>query len=205
VQKYSNETNWAQDGHILMQENSHFNFFVRGLLQLCSYLVQQLPSRYKISINTEVFLSAFTMEGNNSERVHATSWTGAPDGSVYDTNAEGSVDSDADMRDSRTDTTSNSREEDHVVNADAAVGQLGIHTGQFNSIVIRRNLALKWIELQKKRYQFLAVSPEDTPDWEQMKDQIVLGPHGVRHMKPAKGKHPSSSRSEKYPKQIRKI
>lgn len=183
-----------------MQPDSHFNFFVRGLLQLCSYLVQQLPSRYKISIDTEVFLSAFTMEGNNDERVRATSWTGAPDGLAYDTNAEVGVDSNADMMDLTTDTTSNSREENDIVNADAAVGQLGIHTGLFNSIVIRRSLALKWIELQKKRYQFLPISPEDMPDWERMKGQIILGPHGVRHMKPTKGKHASSGRFEISPK-----
>lgn len=48
LQHYSNEANWAQDGHILMRPFSHFNFFVRSLLQLCSYLIQQLPSQYKI-------------------------------------------------------------------------------------------------------------------------------------------------------------
>ena len=63
LQKYSNEANWAQDGHILLQPFSHFNFFTRGLLQLSSYL-------------------------DNGNHVPATSWPGAPDGSAYDTNIE---------------------------------------------------------------------------------------------------------------------
>jgi hypothetical protein len=165
-----------------MQPTSHFNFFVRGLLQLCSYLIQQLPSRYKISINTDLFLSAFTMEDNNGERVRATSWPGAPDGSAYDTTAEADVVSAPNTMDTSSDSQN--------TNADA-IGQLGIHTGQSNSIVIRRMLALKWIEQQKKCYRFLPTSPEETPDWEEMIHRINNGPHGVRHMKSAKAKKPS--------------
>lgn len=87
LQHYSNEANWAQDGHILMRPFSHFNFFVRSLLQLCSYLIQQLPSQYKITIKPDIFLSAFTMEADG-DRVQATPWPGAPDGSAYDTDIE---------------------------------------------------------------------------------------------------------------------
>jgi len=165
-----------------MQPTSHFNFFVRGLLQLCSYLIQQLPSRYKITIDPNLFLSAFTMEDNNGERVQATSWSGAPDGSAYDTNFEAGVDSAVNTMDVSSDS--------QIMNADA-IGQLGIHTGQSNSIVLRRKLALKWIEQQKKCYRFLPISPEETPDWDGMIERINNGPHGVRHMKPAKAKKPS--------------
>ena len=111
-----------------MQPTSHFNFFVRGLLQLCSYLIQQLPSRYKITINTDLFLSAFTMEDDNGEQVQATSWSGAPDGSAYDTNVDAGVDSAVNTMDVSSDS--------QIMNADA-IGQLGIRTGQSNSIVIR--------------------------------------------------------------------
>ena len=122
------------------------------------------------------------MEDNNGERVQATSWPGAPDGSAYDTNVEAGIDNAVNTMD----TTSDS----HIMNANV-IGQVGIHTGRPNSIVIRRTLALKWIEQQKKCYRFLPISPEDTPDWEGIKSQIMNGPHGVRHIKPAKATKPS--------------
>jgi hypothetical protein len=161
-----------------MQRLSHFNFFIRGLLQLCSYLVQQLPVKYKVSIDTEVFLSAFTVQDDNGERVRATSWSGAPDGSAYDSNIEV-----PDANDLGTDESGGGSQ---GLIASAGIGQVGIHTGQLNSIVIRRILALKWIDQQEKCYLFLPILPEDTPNWEQMRRQIILGPHGVRYIKPAK-------------------
>jgi hypothetical protein len=186
LQRYTNEANWAQDGHVLMQPFSHFNFFIRGLLQLSSYLVQQLPARYKISINPDLFLSAFTMENDAGERVSATSWTGAPDGTASDTNIEGGVDSVEDT-DQNMDTSSDNGEQGH----DGHVGsQLGIHTGQANSTVIRRKLALKWIDRQERRYLFLPISIEKAPDWENMRNQILQDPHGVRQSK-MKGKKSS--------------
>jgi hypothetical protein len=171
LQHYSNEANWAQDGHILMQPYSHFNFFVRSLLQLCSYLVQQLPSQYKITIKPDVFLSAFTMEADG-ERVQATPWPGAPDGSAYDTNVE---------------QPDNNNTEALSAIPSSLLGQpLGLQTGQFNSIVLKRQLALQWIERQKQCYQFLPVAVDQEPDWEHIRNKINLGPHGARQAKATK-------------------
>ena len=135
------------------------------------------------------------MEDKDGERVHATSWTGAPDGSAYDTNVEEAIAESAEnLNELAMDTSRDSREGYGDVNADAVIRQLGIRTEQLNSIVIRRTLALKWIEQQEKCYQFLPISLEDTPDWTKIKSQIINGPHGVRLIKCSKGKKPSSGK-----------
>lgn len=170
-----------------MQPVSHFNYFVRGLLQICSYLVQQLPPRYRVLINPDIFLSAFTMENEDGERVQAKSWVGAPDGSAYDTNLDAGVETTT----MPMDTSGDQEQPNDNVHAGRAVVQAGIHTGQHNSIVVRRSFALKWIERQQKRYEFLPISPENEPNWELLRTQINLGPHGARQIKTAKGKKSS--------------
>jgi hypothetical protein len=139
------------------------------------------------------------MEDDNGERVQATSWPGAPDGSAYDSNVEAGAETAVNTCDSSMDTTSDITEGCHIANAVAGNAQLGIHTGQLNAIVIRRKLALKWIEQQQKCYLFLPISPKDTPDWEQMKKLIIQGPHGVRHIKPAKDKSNNDDASKPKP------
>jgi hypothetical protein len=195
LQDYTNEANWAQDGHILMQPFSHFNFFVRSLLQLCSYLVQQLPTQYKISIKSDVFLSAFTMENEEGERVQATPWTGAPDGSPYDTHETNdtlvlnniSAPDPGDL-DINVDGVGNKQSNHYTAQGAGACSQaVGLFTGHSNSIVLRRNLALKWLAHQENRYLFLPISVDNAPDWEKMRKQIIVGPHGVRQVK-GKGK-----------------
>jgi len=188
MQQYSNEANWAQDGQVLMQPVSHFNFFVRGLLQLCSYLVQQLPIRYKVLINPETFLSAFTMQDDDGERVQARSWAGAPDGSAYDTNLDAGVES---ATDTPMDTTSDHEEGPNDRYAGGGVGQVGIHAGQLNSIALRRCFALKWMRRQQKRYEFLPIPVHKEPDWEYLRNRWIQGPHGARRIKTANGKKPS--------------
>jgi hypothetical protein len=190
LQKYSNEANWAQDGHVLMQPVSHFNYFVRGLLQICSYLVQQLPTRYRVLINPDIFLSAFTMEDEDGKRVQAKPWVGAPDGSAYDTTPDTGVET---ATDGPMDTSSTREQPDIKVQAHQGVGQAGIHTGQLNSIVVRRSFALKWIERQQKRYEFLPISVEKEPDWELLRNRIIHGPHGARQIKTAKAKKSSGT------------
>ena len=190
LQKYSNEANWAQDGHILMQPVSHFNYFVRGLLQICSYLVQQLPTRYRVLINPDIFLSAFTMEDEDGKRMQAKSWVGAPDGSAYDTNLDAGAET---TMDTPMDTSSDQEQPDNNVHAGMGVGQAGIHTGQMNSIVVRRSFALKWIERQQRRYEFLPISVEKEPNWELLRNRIIHGPHGARQIKTAKAKGKKSS------------
>ena len=179
LQRYTNDANWAQDGQVLMKPFSHFNFFVRGLLQLCSYLAQQLPTRYKISIDAEVFLSAFSMVDDAGVRVKGSPWQGAPDGSAYDTHIESA------------DATSESAqlEDDETPTQPTASSEAS------NSIVVRRQLALKWIDHQEKRYRFLPIPVEKSPNWEEMRNKIVLGPHGARMIKAAKGKDQNGKES----------
>jgi hypothetical protein len=188
VQQYSNEANWAQDGQVLMQPISHFNYFVRGLLQLCSYLVQQLPTKYKVLIKPETFLSAFTMEDEDGERVQARSWTGAPDGSAYDTNLEAG---DPSATHTPMDTTNDHETGPDNQIAGGGVGQDDIHTGQLNSIALRRCFALKWMGRQKKRYEFLPIPVDKEPNWEYLRNRWIHGPHGARRIESAKGKKSS--------------
>lgn len=76
----SNEANWANGGQVLMAFFSLFYFFVRCLLQLNVYLIQQLPATMHARIDADIFLRAFTMM-NNGERVNAGTWSTAPNGS----------------------------------------------------------------------------------------------------------------------------
>ena len=169
-----------------MQRVSHFNFFVRGLLQICSYLVQQLPTPYKVLINPDVFLSAFTMEDEDGERVQARSWAGAPDGSAYDTTLDAGLEP---VTDIPMDVTGDHEPQ----NTGSGVAQVGIPTGQPNSIVARRCFGLLWIGRQQKRYLFLPIAEDREPNWEFLRNRWSLGPHGARQIKGTKGKGKKSS------------
>ena len=136
--------------------------------------------RYRVLINPDIFLSAFTMEDENGERIQARSWAGAPDGSAYDTNLDAEVKS-------AMDTTVDHEESNNNVYP-GSLGHAGIHTSQLNSIVIRRTFALKWIENQQKRYKFLPIAIDKEPNWEYLRNRIIQGPHGARQIKSAKRK-----------------
>lgn len=110
------------------------------------------------------------MDGENGERLQATPWPEAPDGSAYDTNAEPS---DADNF-------------SHATVPTLRGQQLGLQTGRVNAIVLKRQMALQWIERQEKFYEFLPIAVEDAPTWEYMRNKIILGPHGARQIKSAK-------------------
>jgi hypothetical protein len=166
-----------------MQRVSHFDFFVRGLLQICSYLVQQLPTPYKVLINPEVFLSAFTMEDEDGERVRARSWAGAPDGSAYDTTLDAG---DRAATETPMDTT-----DDHEQYTGGGVAEAGIYTGQPNSIVARRCFAFKWMGHQQNRYQFLPIAVDKEPNWDFLRNLFKFGPNGARLIKKTKGKKSS--------------
>jgi hypothetical protein len=90
-------------------------------------LVSHTATTIKIQDNKKYQPLPFRLH-NNEERVQATFCSGAPDGSAYDTNVDAGVDSAVNTMDISGDS--------QIMNADA-IGQLGIHTGQFNSIVIR--------------------------------------------------------------------
>jgi hypothetical protein len=192
LQEYTNEANWAQDGQVLMQPVSHFNFFVRSLLQLCSYLVQQLPTKYKILIDPNVFMSAFSMVNDEGERINASSWQGAPDGSAYDTHIEVSPDEtiesppggDNDNSQDMQSATANPNDGEPLTGNTQVV----IPTELRNLIVVRRQLALQWIDHQENRYRFLPIPTHKSPEWDFLRNKIRIGPHGARRIKAAKRK-----------------
>ena len=112
----------------------------------------------------------------DDERVRATPWPGAPDGSAYDTNVELLV------HNSSSDTESPPSTSEITLLGH----QIGPQTGSFNSIVLKQQLALQWMDRQKQCYQFLPVAVEDEPDWDHLQNKINLGPHGTRQVKAAK-------------------
>ena len=133
------------------------------------------------------------MENEEGERVHATPWTGAPDGSPYDTNESSATDP-GDM-DIDIDGVSDNQSNHLAAQGVGICTQLvGLFTGQSNTIVLRRKLALRWLAHQENRYQFLPISSGNAPNWEKMRKQILVGPHGVRQIK-GKGKATSGKLS----------
>lgn len=64
-----------------MTMTSLFIFFIRSLLQICVYLIQQLPTDMEIEVEPRLFLHSFSMAGPNGERVTAGDWATAPNGS----------------------------------------------------------------------------------------------------------------------------
>jgi hypothetical protein len=173
-----------------MQSHSHFNFFIRSLLQLCYYLIQQLPTHYKVLIDADMFLSAFSMVNDEDERVKGSSWKGAPDGSAYDSHIEELADDDPNTLQDRNE---NSTMEMQMVSSSSSHQELDRVQSKMSSkfrnlIVVRRQLALEWLDHQKRRYKFLPIAVNQAPDWEYLRNRLQVGPHGARRMKSAKGK-----------------
>ncbi|KAI0310454.1 hypothetical protein OF83DRAFT_1178533 [Amylostereum chailletii] len=58
---WSAHTTWASDGHILMGGDMLLNFFTRMLLLLCTFVLAQVHYKFQIHIDTDIFLSAFSI------------------------------------------------------------------------------------------------------------------------------------------------
>ncbi|KAI0315189.1 hypothetical protein OF83DRAFT_1174049 [Amylostereum chailletii] len=68
---WSVHTTWASDGHIIMPGDALLNFITRMLLLLCTFVLAQVHHKFQIRIDTDVFLSAFSM-GNPEFKGDAT-------------------------------------------------------------------------------------------------------------------------------------
>ena len=68
-----------------MERKSLFRFFVRSLLQLCAFLLGQLPRAMGARIDSTIFLSAFSFIDTDGKRYSLGPWVGAEDGVVVDT------------------------------------------------------------------------------------------------------------------------
>ena len=137
------------------------------------------------------------MVNDEDERVQGSSWKGAPDGSAYDSHhdIEELVDNnletgqDADAMEMQLGSSSSNHQGLDIV-------QSRISSKFRNSIVVRRQLGLEWIEHQKKHYEFLPIKVNKAPDWENLKDKFRAGPHGVRTIKPVRRKDKGKGRSK---------
>ncbi|KAI0091813.1 hypothetical protein BDY19DRAFT_904411 [Irpex rosettiformis] len=81
--KWTNSCHYAGDGWVTMEPPSLFNWMARGLLQQGHFALRQLPAYFKVEIDPDVFLSAFSMEVNG-ERVQADAWPLAPNPQVQE-------------------------------------------------------------------------------------------------------------------------
>ncbi|KAI0337020.1 hypothetical protein BDW22DRAFT_1433650 [Trametopsis cervina] len=78
---WSNHTTAAQDAWTVTDEQSHFEFMVRGMFQQSQWMFRQLPEYYGCEIDYETFRRAFTMQGSDG-RVAARPWVHAPNPTV---------------------------------------------------------------------------------------------------------------------------
>jgi hypothetical protein len=56
----------------VMEESSHLNLMTMSLLQMCGYVIDQMPTEVTVDINN--FLQAFSIEGDG-ESIRPPSWT----------------------------------------------------------------------------------------------------------------------------------
>ncbi|KAG5337039.1 hypothetical protein C0989_011043 [Termitomyces sp. Mn162] len=75
----TSEANWANDGEVITDHESLFNFFIRGLLQTNTYFLNQLPSSMKVHINSDAFIGAFSAtDPASGEEIKGKQWNTAP-------------------------------------------------------------------------------------------------------------------------------
>ncbi len=79
---WSSHGNFANDGNIVMDDESLVRFYVRALLQSNLFFLRQLPSNLGITIDREQFLRSITMTINNEPQAVAAEWPEGPSGNV---------------------------------------------------------------------------------------------------------------------------
>lgn len=79
----TNHSNYARDGIMTMDTQSHINFFVRSMLLMVRLLCRQLPTHYNVHIDKDVFLSAFSARPVADGVFQPSPWNLGPDGSVH--------------------------------------------------------------------------------------------------------------------------
>ena len=78
----TNHSNYAADGIMTMDAQSHLDFMARSMLQFNHAIFRQMPKEYNMSIDRDVFLSSFSLhQGDQTLRPRA--WELGPDGSVH--------------------------------------------------------------------------------------------------------------------------
>ena len=78
----------AADGHVVMELQSHVDWFARALALFNRSLLRQLPRHYVIRFDVAQFLSSVSFD-YNGERQTPSLWRLAPDPEVHDPRAVG--------------------------------------------------------------------------------------------------------------------
>jgi hypothetical protein len=73
------DANWATDGHVLMDPDSHVKFMARALLQLGSYIFSQMDPSIKARLDPEKFMQSIEYTNDHGEVISPPSWSGAPE------------------------------------------------------------------------------------------------------------------------------
>jgi hypothetical protein len=73
------DANWATDGHVLMEQDSHVKFMARALLQLGSYIFSQMDPHIKARIDPDKFMQSIEYTNDQGNIVSPPSWSGAPE------------------------------------------------------------------------------------------------------------------------------
>lgn len=73
----------VMDGAALMQPYDHFEWTCHALFMVNRFILRQLPSQYRVSMDAERFLHSLSMS-INGERRSPRSWDLAPDAPVHE-------------------------------------------------------------------------------------------------------------------------
>ncbi|KAI0060625.1 hypothetical protein BV25DRAFT_1917696 [Artomyces pyxidatus] len=76
-QPWSSHATFAADGDVIMAPRSLVTYIARSLLLFCIYILAQLPQKYQVQIDTDKFLTSFSME-EDGERKNLEPWAYAP-------------------------------------------------------------------------------------------------------------------------------
>lgn len=80
---YTNRSNMAMDGAVIMQPQAHMDWYCQSLLMLSRSLLRQLPSSYQVQMDSAAFLRSISFL-NGSQRQHSSPWSLAPDPPVHE-------------------------------------------------------------------------------------------------------------------------
>lgn len=70
-------TTFVKEGSIYMDQKCHTEYIVRDLLGLSVFVLSQMPKRYGLEVDLDVFMSAFTHSLGN-KRVPCSTWSNGP-------------------------------------------------------------------------------------------------------------------------------
>ncbi|KAJ7226513.1 hypothetical protein B0H12DRAFT_1328701 [Mycena haematopus] len=68
---------FVREGVLMMSQEALVTFIIRSLLLLCYYFLLQLPARYKVRLDPDIFLQSITMQVDG-QRVNTGPWEFAP-------------------------------------------------------------------------------------------------------------------------------